>query len=206
MLISNNNYNNYTPNFTAIPIADIASAQGKITLLQIDKYTDNISMQNLLNSFLDGNIRERFPNTLMEAMKIFIKNAITSINKTGTKGILSVKKGTPTGLITYSVYRPNNEIYIDYLASWIPKNMGKIKNNGKMLVSHVYREALDLGMSDITLIPGFASAPFYEKLGFNINKHNASIDLNEIKKQLEKLNKKFLYIKKTDGKNVDIKI
>ena len=202
MRISQNN--NYYPNFKALPVADINSAQGKITLLQINKHSDKQFMQNLLNSFLDGNIRERFPNSLTEAMKIFLNNAFASINKAGTKGVLSFKDGVPTGLISYSVNKSINEIYIDYLASWVPQNIQKIKNNGKMLVSHVYQEALDLGISSVTLTPGFMSVPFYKKLGFNINTKNACINIEEIKKQFTKLNKEFHYIKKTDERNINL--
>ncbi len=203
MQVSNNN--KYTPNFQAIPVAKVKTHQAEITLLELDKTTDNTIIKNLQLLFLSDNILDRFPNTLKSAMREFMKNAFASVSKDGVKGVLSVKDGVPTGLVTYKVDKSENSIYIDYLASWVPKNAKKIKNNGKMLVDHVYQEAMHSGISSITLTPGFNSLMFYKKLGFRPSASEISIDAKSIREQMRKLKNIFLYEKINDGKSINLK-
>ncbi len=204
MQVSNNN-NKYTPHFQAIPVAKVKTPQAEITLLQLDKKADNTILENLQSLFLPDNILDRFPNTLKSAMREFMKNALASVSKDGVKGVLSAKDGVPTGLVTYKVDKSENAIYIDYLASWVPESAKKIKNNGKMLVDHVYQEAIHSGISSITLTPGFNSLMFYKKLGFKPSSSTISIDAKEIKEQVQKLKKTFLYEKINYGKSIDLK-
>ncbi len=199
------NYN-YTTNFQAYQVASVKSVKDKIVLLQIDKKHDKKALQNLLNSFFDGSIKKKFPNTLQGAMKEFIKNAFASIDKDGMKGIISVKDDIPTGLITYNINVPQKEIYIDFLASWIPQGLKKVKNNGKMLVSHVYQDALNTGMPKVTVTPGFTSLPFYEKLGFRTSNNKTFINLDKIKNQIQSLNQDFTYTKVPIEIKVDLNV
>lgn len=194
----------YTPNFQALPVAKVITPQEKLTLVLLDKNYDGEALQKLLYSFMDGSIKDTFPNTLQAAMKVFLKNAFESINQKGIKGVLSIMDGMPTGLITYNIDKTQNEIYINSLAAWIPKSLKKIKNNGRMLVRQVYEEALNSGITEVAVVPGFTSLPFYEKLGFKSNGHRTCISYDKIKKQIQSLNKKFIYTKVTDTKPVDL--
>ena len=128
----------YTPNFQALPVAKVITPQEKLTLVLLDKNYDGEALQKLLYSFMDGSIKDKFPNTLQAAMKVFLENAFESINQKGIKGVISIMDGMPTGLITYNIDKTQNEIYINSLAAWIPKSLKKIKNNGRMLVRQVY--------------------------------------------------------------------
>ncbi len=191
MYISKNN--NYTPSFQAFPVAKISTPKDKIILLQLEQNRDRQTIGKLLNSFLDGSIGDKFPNTLHGAMIEFMKNGFASINKKGVKSILSVKDGVPTGMINYSINDRKKEIYIDFLASWFPQKNSKVKNNGKMLIRHVYQEVLNNRAEKITLIPGFTSSGYYKKLGFKFVSDEAQINGEQVKSQIKNLNNIFDY-------------
>ena len=123
----------------------------------------------------------------------FMKNGFASINKKGVKSILSVKDGVPTGMINYSINDRKKEIYIDFLASWFPRKNSKVKNNGKMLIRHVYQEVLNNRAEKITLIPGFTSSGYYKKLGFKFVSDEAQINGEQVKSQIKNLNNIFDY-------------
>lgn len=79
------------------------------------------------------------------------------------------------------------------MASRIPVGLKKVKNNGTMLVRHVYQEALNKNVSKVTVNPGFKSLPFYKKLGFKTENSETFIEVSDIKKQINKLKRKFNY-------------
>ena len=122
-----------------------------------------------------------------------MKNAFESIDKIGIKGVISINNGVPSGIVTYGFDDSKNEVFIDYLASWIPVSLKKVKNNGTMLVRHVYQEALNNRVNKVAVKPGFKSLPFYKKLGFKTENSETFIDGGNIKKQINKLKSKFSY-------------
>ncbi len=203
----NNNQNkySYSPNFKARPIAKIKSAGDEVTLYLMDKVRDKALLEKISKTFTEDSLEKRFPNDLMSVSEKYMKNALLLNDERKLKRVLSFSKGVPTGVVTYDMSAPKERIYINFLAAWVPEQIAKVKNNGRMLLRQVFQDAVDSNNSNIEVVPFFRAMPFYEKNGF-VTPDYDYFYARKPKEAIENLDKFFTFEKIENAPHIDLDI
>ena len=183
-----------TPNFEAKLVARAITPKSEFQILEIDKIADAGALKKLNNSFNRENILQRFPdNQLLSATLAFINRAFESINNPNTKSYITLIEGKPSALMTLETSNPAQYIHLDYLAAWKPEGVQKPCYNGKVLIRHLFENAIVNKTKNIDLTPGFKSDEFYEKLWFEKLGFDFFISHNKIVESTEKIDETLKY-------------
>ncbi len=172
-------------------------------IYKIEKNKDYDFCNKLLKNLSQSNIDRM--QVQDQKIKNFLKNAFNSFNYLDYS-VLAIKNNNPFGLLSIQSNNFSKEAHLQYLLTWKTNELIKIKNGGRNLINFALNKYKD--KDNINLTPAFNSELFYYKFGFDYEneyeRDQMYIDSNEIKKQIEKLAKNFLYKEIKNEKSEDL--